>query len=274
VAIRVISLEGSAQRREAMAARLAALGLAFRFFPAVDGRRLSPDDKTRDYSPSRSLRLGLGYVSPLSDPELGCALSHLAVCRSLLAERLPAALVLEDDAVAGPSLPPVLDALAEAFPADRPAVVLLTWAKNYYPASRRPLRDGIDLVRMYGASYAAGYFLTRAAAAILAERLHPVWTRADDWRRFRGFVPLYGLDPHVISHDDGQASTIALGGDRRVNRPKRRWWWLQRPDWMVRRVWYRLGEWGHRLRHRVKRQPRGACRLDAMRRDPAPPRGP
>ena len=76
-----VSLEESADRRSNAASHLGALGMPFEFLPAIDGRRISPADLRAAYSESRARRL-LGR--PLTAGEVGCSLSHLAICRRML----------------------------------------------------------------------------------------------------------------------------------------------------------------------------------------------
>ncbi len=92
----VLSLPDCHDRREAISKRLQDLAIQFEFFDAVDGRQ------------------GLGPVwesqidrrgTHLSDTEFGCALSHIEIYRQIVADAIPYALVLEDDAIPLPDLP-------------------------------------------------------------------------------------------------------------------------------------------------------------------------
>ena len=95
VPIFVISLATSGKRRESIAGQLRALGMEFEIVDAVDGRSLSEAQLESVYDPDRATRI-LGR--PMSRGEVGCALSHQRVYQRICDERIPLALVLEDDA--------------------------------------------------------------------------------------------------------------------------------------------------------------------------------
>jgi hypothetical protein len=100
----VISLERAVARRQATARALEAQGVDFSFFAAIDGGRMSDQDRA-------ALRLGpclRDYGRALSAGEIGCAASYLAVLRQIADGSDPYACVLEDDAEPGPSLPSAL----------------------------------------------------------------------------------------------------------------------------------------------------------------------
>ena len=97
LAVYLINLERSVDRREKMQARLAALGLDYQIFPAVDGRqewqRLAGqlDVATFQRNVGRDVLPG----------EIGCYHSHIGVWREFLAGGEEVLLVLEDDVVFG-----------------------------------------------------------------------------------------------------------------------------------------------------------------------------
>ncbi len=89
----VISLEAARNRRDFVARGFADLRIPFDVIEAVDGLRLTADDRRR-YSQWRSLfHVGRG----LTAGELGCALSHLDAYQRMVEERIPEVVILEDD---------------------------------------------------------------------------------------------------------------------------------------------------------------------------------
>ena len=85
----VISLPSASARRERMSKLLAEHGLTFQFFDAVDGRQ--PPGQQR-------AALALPHAGPLFPAELGCALSHIDVWKSIAASAGSGlTLILEDD---------------------------------------------------------------------------------------------------------------------------------------------------------------------------------
>lgn len=105
----VINLRTSPERRAACETQLSRLGLTATFVDAVDGRTMGEAEIAAIVDEPGRLRRA---PKPLSKAEVGCYLSHLAVLEKIVAEDLPQALVMEDDLLAGDSLPGVLDALA------------------------------------------------------------------------------------------------------------------------------------------------------------------
>jgi len=258
-AVFVINLADSTDRLAAMNGRLTGMGLAYRVYAGVDGRKMSDEEKRTAYPGPPPFSVGQGWFFPLCDGEIGCALSQIGVYRRIVAEGLPCALVLEDDMELSPAVPDVLEALAERFSPDEPAVVLLTQAYSFYPRTREPLREGVDIVRVYEAALAGGYFITRRAAALLAEKLYPVWTVADDWWRFRDIVSLHCLDPALIRPDGklSNVSTIAVDpcGDPDLFWAARRRAIFRHPLVAAGRLVARAGRWVYARWHGIRPMP-------------------
>ncbi|MDE2202743.1 MAG: glycosyltransferase family 25 protein [Burkholderiaceae bacterium] len=192
-----INLDHDAGRREALECQLNALGLPHSRFPGVYGKALPADELARHYDHARAI----AESRELTVGEVGCALSHLGVYRAMIAQDLPYALVLEDDAKLGPDVPAVLDALTQQVSPDEPVVTLLTHIDRYYKRSARPLTASHATVRLANYQWLAhGYFVTRAAAKRMAEQLYPVWLAADYWYKFEreGIVKMQAVVPYVI----------------------------------------------------------------------------
>ena len=106
----LINLDRSTARREAMEARLSALGLPYTRFSAIDGR--AEWDRLVASVDIAAFRRNVGReVLP---GEIGCYASHLGVWQALLDSPHEVALILEDDVVFHddflPALDPVMDA--------------------------------------------------------------------------------------------------------------------------------------------------------------------
>ncbi|MBW0158882.1 glycosyltransferase family 25 protein [Sedimentimonas flavescens] len=102
----VISLAAAQERRRAISAQLQALGLPFILFDAIDARQgVLPEYEALIDREGTQRNLG----RPMSPGEYGCALSHLLVYRRICEEGLPGAIVLEDDAVVGPTFKSFVD---------------------------------------------------------------------------------------------------------------------------------------------------------------------
>jgi GR25 family glycosyltransferase involved in LPS biosynthesis len=105
IPVHVISLAGSTDRRDAMSAQLKGLGIPFRFFDAVDGRKLSPE-QLREANPYPYYGQHGRMLSP---SEIGCALSHIGLIRVIAEGNDAFACVLEDDVLADKDLALFLD---------------------------------------------------------------------------------------------------------------------------------------------------------------------
>ncbi|MDR1146426.1 MAG: glycosyltransferase family 25 protein [Verrucomicrobiales bacterium] len=214
----VINLASASARREYITRHLAALGIPFELVAAVDVRSLSAAELAANYDRRKALR----YGNDLSLPEIGCALSHLNIYRRMLAADIGHALILEDDAKLKPETLPVVEKLRRLYPADREALILLTYIRHYAQRGARPV-DDTHLVAEIRAKHCGGthgYFITNAAARRMVAALHPVWQVADQWLQFRayGIMRARTLVPYVIGTDT-VSETSSIGNEReRVRR--------------------------------------------------------
>lgn len=218
----VISLEAARDRRDFVARGFAELGLGFETIDAVDGSRLTADDRLR-YSQWRSLfHVGRG----LTAGELGCALSHLGAYRRMVEEQIPEVVILEDD------VQPTRDLLAllgapTSFPGDWDVV-------NFDPLFRSggptpvgdPLLDGKYRVCTYRRNPygAACYRIRLAAARRLLDVAYPVRMTADDliFRPRPAGLRWYGVEPAVVMRGDLRSELVARS-DAATPRAARIW---------------------------------------------------
>jgi glycosyl transferase family 25 len=193
----VINLARSAHRRAFILPYLESLGIRPQIFPAVDGRLLDRDQLVREGSYddayahqrfSRSLTMG----------EIGATLSHVGVCRKIVAEGLPVAVVFEDDITFIDGVADVVrKALANA-PADWELLQLYHWCKDTYPISDGVLGFNNKICMPVGC---LGYVIRQSAAKKLVDSALPVCYPADSLlgRSPRVGVKLYGTSPSVIT---------------------------------------------------------------------------
>jgi glycosyl transferase family 25 len=90
----IINLPSSTNRRDAMAAQCARLGLAAEFVEAVNGRAMDTQQRAAHCAESFA-----AFHSPLTAAEIGCYLSHLTALQRIADHAWPWAVVLEDDVV-------------------------------------------------------------------------------------------------------------------------------------------------------------------------------
>ena len=101
----VVSLERAVERREYIKSLVSKLGFTENIIPAVDGRKLNPEQRAR-YSSARARRV---YGCEMSDSESACYLSHLSIYSRMLEQRIDCALILEDDISSVSDLRPIVD---------------------------------------------------------------------------------------------------------------------------------------------------------------------
>lgn len=89
----LINLERSTHRRELMDKNLKELDISYTVFHAIDGSKLSSDDRSL-YSPLKTIEI---HGRELSAGELGAALSHLKIYELMVASGIVEAVILEDD---------------------------------------------------------------------------------------------------------------------------------------------------------------------------------
>ncbi len=159
----VINLARSPDRRRLIAARLVRLGLAYQFFPAIDGAALTESDLV-NYDRKARLK---AFGCDLMPNELGCYLSHYRIYQKIIAENIPRALILEDDLDISDDLPAILEALA-----DSPAGWELVRLAGLRARKGRKIADiapGYSVVRLLDVACGAqAYLLNRQGAERLA----------------------------------------------------------------------------------------------------------
>lgn len=192
----VITLPGDEDRRAPLLAQLDRMGLRYELLFGVDGRSGLPAEHEGAVDRARAR---LKYRRDLSDGEFACALSHLAAYDQIVRRDLPAAIVLEDDAILKPAFGMFLKAGAR----DIGDLVLL----DHTHARVRP-RDGVEVIPgirarrlMLPACLTTGYFITRSGARALLRDALPVSDVAD-WPQCAERLDMRALDPRIVDHPD------------------------------------------------------------------------
>lgn len=224
IACFVINLKRSPDRRAAMAVKLSALGIDHAFIDAVDGKLMTEEQRAA-YARTRR-RLLIGH--DLTDGEIGCLLSHREVCRHMIANDIPLALVLEDDAILSPDLPTVLNAVEPLMKNGDVDMIRLLCRNKVYKRSRLlgPLVGDYKLARPLGLPGGAyGYILTLKAARRISAKMQKNWVPVDTvhGQVWRTGLNVLSIVPSPVSYDEGGDSTI---GDTRYDKKAHglRWW--------------------------------------------------
>lgn len=233
----VVNLAAEPARLARIEANLCEVGVsAYHRFEAVSGRALS--DKVLRESVDRDYFMNW-YGRLPSVGEVGCTLSHLGVYEQLLATEAPFALVLEDDALLGRALAPLMGkpALCHWLASNRPRVLLLSAADRYLQRGGFEINAEHRARRVRNAWLAHGYLVNRAAATMLLDRQRPIRFLVDDWLVLDMVwgLEVYCVQPPCISlHDTAVVSSLdadrqglraraqVQSGERRLRRACRR----------------------------------------------------
>jgi GR25 family glycosyltransferase involved in LPS biosynthesis len=225
VPVFVISLT-QRPRCDALCATLSRLDIPFQMVQATDVSEWDPRQLADVYDESRAMRR-LGR--PMGRAEIGCALSHCGIYRRMLEQRIPLALVLEEDAVPGHGFKAFWQASA-SIPEDIDLVSL--YSEEGYVRCRASGRLADCTLHEATVSLAntVGYYVRLECASRLMRGNNPVSMVADwplDLRAMRQLLVL----PMLVEHP-ATGSTIAN------NRP---------PENVLRR--YRVPSWFSGLFH-------------------------
>jgi len=173
--IYVISLKDAVDRRASCREQLASLGLQFEFYDAIEGAALSDQEVSRNYDSGKNATL---YKRPLSRPEIGCYMSHLALWRRAAKGENPAAVILEDDFEADPALPRLLQKISALDLGNR--IVKLHSEK---PVAGEPIANLGGEGRLFApdriSGFNLGYVIGREAARRLCEKVPPFFRPVD-----------------------------------------------------------------------------------------------
>ena len=202
----VISLARAEGRRERMRARLNKLGADYEIVDAVDGATLNPGDYGDNRLRQDKFRRKWGR--DMMDGEIGCYLSHYRLWQRMVAEKIPSALVLEDDADWDEDLLAVADDIDNLDWAW--GVVLLSAKKKEFPGLEllSPLGDNRRLLlarrRMVTT---VGYVISQMGAWVLLQHCREITAPIDiaysEW--WQSEVPFYCVAPPPVRHAEEQS---------------------------------------------------------------------
>lgn len=227
LAVFLINLDRSVKRRADMEARLAALGLDYTWFHAVDGRANWAALAPSVMIPAFERNTGRAVMQA----EIGTYHSHLGVWKAFLATDATIALVLEDDVVFHDDFLAALQAAAAAV--DQWDFLKLNKIRAKHPRVQGQIGP-YSLNAYIGAATGLGaYLITRELATRLLPAMLPI-TRPIDHELDRVFVHKFrhlGLEPFPSHVDDGNESTITGSGFSEVKKfPK----WKRLPNYFLR----------------------------------------
>lgn len=216
----VINLARHNERRAFIKMQLEAVGLDFEFIDAFDGQLLTSEYLEKNYDSSLAKTTAGRELTP---GEIGCALSHLSVYRKIIADELPFAVILEDDALIGIQFPDVCKRVLEMINPLENEAVLFVHTQKYSNWSGQKIDKTHKLFPAVNAYCAHGYLITQAAAKKLLEALYPVHTVADCWDYLMAHkvIKVLSVVPYCIGHAPF-ARNSAIEPDRSCAQSKKR----------------------------------------------------
>lgn len=211
----VINLEQDKSRLESMKVAFLKYNLDFERFPAVNGKSLPRESRYNVYSGIRAWWLRRSLLPG----EIGCALSHIYLYKKIVEEKLPYALILEDDIEISSELKKFLDDISEKLKPEQNTVIMVGPRSWNVSEKRENIREDSKVVlrRSFSPYRTCGYIVTSEAAKRLSNFLLPCRTVADDWARFEryGLVKIWTTEPLLVSLADSSNRTTI--GDRTIN---------------------------------------------------------
>ena len=242
----IINMACNIERFVKCSKQLDAVGVEYERFAAIEGKSLQPEEINKYYNDKNAQRL-LG--KSMSRGEIGCVLSHIGIYKQMIAQKLPFALILEDDAYALPPLKDILEVYEKTMDPDKAIITFLgEGAPVMGHVERIYLPFSVySLGKVNGGFRAHAYIISLKAAKKILDFALPIETPIDHWSRFYsyGIVDLYTLEPLCVGLDCSDESTITAWHVPQQKRKflakwSRRFWRLY---WMkfdsLRALWYR-----------------------------------
>lgn len=202
----VVNLEKNIARMDFMHEQLCRLKVDYERIPAVYGKSLSAQDRSIMFSAFKSF-LAMGVR--LTDGEIGCALSHIAIYRRMISECMHMAIVLEDDVVLSDLFPRQILKASVLIDQTRPQVVMFSASND----TCKMEESESDMQRVSRVSCTDAYLITLPAAEIILKANYPVVTVADCWMRWakRFGLELYRMCPPSAMQDNATFGTDVSG---------------------------------------------------------------
>ena len=218
LAVFVISLKRSPERREHVKKHLDSIGLEFEFFDAVYGKELS-EQEMNELCDREAIKNSPNWLTPSA---IGCSLSHYYVYKEIIKRNLLYALVLEDDIVFNKDFVSCLDSTAKQMKENE---IMLLYYQSWDPLklktdSKKQLCKSYVTYKpadMYQPICAAAYLITNAACRTLSNVILPVRLCADTWGKFaelNGFEHFSCVYPRAVDTTDAKSTIDYIGNSR------------------------------------------------------------
>lgn len=200
----IISLKDSTRRKE-ISARLNSLELDFQFVDAVYGKELTQEQLKQidfEFYPQK-----YAAKKPLTLGEIGCALSHIKMYEHIVANNIPEAIILEDDAIVSLYFKQILKDVLRKVPARREIIFFDHGKAKVFPIMRN-LVERYRLARYLKPSKnskrsiirTTAYLITQDGAKKLLKFAYPVRLPSDFLTGLLQMTDIqaYGVEPACV----------------------------------------------------------------------------
>lgn len=192
----VINLDKEKDRMASIDAQLKRLGVLYERVSGVYAKEMLESERNNAVN---RFRWWCAVGRPVVPAEIGCALSHYNVYRSMRTGE--AVCILEDDVMLKDDFPCRLKEVEAFVDARKPQVIMLS--------SHNRHRSGCGIIRSKSAMCTDAYVITQPAAMAFLKANLPMQVPCDHWWRWerKGLVELYHALPTTVSQDQAQFGT-------------------------------------------------------------------
>lgn len=221
VPVFVINLQNDVEKKAHMMKLSNSLELNFEFINAVNGENLSDSQIDAVSNPSLSKK-ELGRE--LSRGELGCALSHISIFKTIVHQEIDVALILEDDVDISADLLSILNSLEE-LPDNWELILCGYYADTATEKKSEPSFWGnknivhlFQTVRLVEVAYGThGYLINTQGAKKLLKELTTIIKPIDHYTGSETYVNMYATCPRVITLNPDLKKLSTIEAERIIN---------------------------------------------------------
>jgi glycosyl transferase, family 25 len=216
----IINLKRSADRRVRIEQAFKKLELRFQLFEAIDGYALTANELAVIIDPNNE------YPRKFKPGEVGCFLSHYNVIKRIVEEKLPYALILEDDIEVSNNLPQLLLKLEKVIKQGDVISLYSSFPAGCKLRTENKIDEAYDFLKPEEGELVVGnvaYIITQEVAQKMVQALLPMNNVIDDWRFWieKGFVRDFKVVfPHPIDLSDNYSDIHESFGGTLLNLKK------------------------------------------------------
>ena len=192
----VINLDKDKDRMAYVDTQLRRLGVGYERVSGVYAKEMPEAERARSVN---RFRWWCAIGRPIVPAEIGCALSHYNIYRSM--KPAEAVCILEDDILIKE---PFLKCVS-----DVEAVIDCSRSQVYLLSNHRDRFSGNGIVRHSYGLCTDGYIITKSAADAILRHNFPLQVPCDHWGRWvkQGLIELYHVMPASVSQNQAQFGT-------------------------------------------------------------------